>query len=160
MPSVQVHCSCGLAFALDAAQHARTRQLLDNGSPQLQQEIDVQKSRSCLASLMGDMTRNTIAAASQSGKPFSASTLQSMTATASAQAVAASFHPSDNTQLVQQLRKEISHPTTKVHLPVPINIGGNSTAAVDTRGLLSRKSSYREHNNRLLVDESAQLSQS
>lgn len=67
---------------------------------------------------MGDATRNTLVATSDSGKPFSTATLQSMTAIA--QAVASSVPSTDNLKLVRQLHEEIGRPTTKVHLPAPM----------------------------------------
>jgi hypothetical protein len=142
-------CQCSVAFTYNAAQIVQTKKLLDDSSVQLQQEIDIQKSRSVMASLFKEATNNTLLAALASGKQFSQQTLERMAATASVQSLAVNFDPNVHSSLVTAMRNEIGLPTTKVHLPVPIEVDGKMTTVLDTHSISGRKGVHRKNNNRL-----------
>jgi hypothetical protein len=152
-------CNCSMAYTPEAPQILRTKETLDKDAIQKQKAIEQQKSVSALASLIGQASTNTLATAIASGKKFSNQTIQEMSMTAAAQSLATMFDPNDNAALLQTLRKEVGRPTTKVSMPVPINIAGKSTDVFDTRSLSNRKANFRQENNRLSVknDGSASL---
>ena len=64
-------------------------------------------------------------------------------------AVSSGFNPNDHSSLVQALRNEIGPPTTKVHLPVPIQVNGKETSIVNTRALSNRFATHRQTINQL-----------
>lgn len=147
-------CTCDLAFAHDAAQALRTRQLLQSHKHQRQKEIDVQKSRSAFTSLSQDATTTAAQATLDSGKKLSVQTVQQMAGTASAQSVAANFDPALHHGFLRTIRSEIGQPTTKVQLPIPLtDASGNFTADIDTRNASGRKATHGKSNNRLTEGE-------
>jgi hypothetical protein len=122
---------------------------------QQKKEIDAQKSKSILASLLHEASVETVNAAIDSGKPYLRQTLQTMALTAGAQSLATNFVGTDHGSLVQMLRAALGNPTTKVHLPIPIMINGKSTSVIDTRVLSYRKANHCKNNNRLIGADQA-----
>jgi hypothetical protein len=61
---------------------------------------------------------------------------------------------SNNRQALQCVMwKEMGQPSTKVHLPVPINVGGQLVYEIDTRASGSKQFNHWEVNNRLSESE-------
>jgi hypothetical protein len=135
-------CSCSIAFTPDAPQIVCTQHRLNDHSFALRQTIDRDKSKAILADLMKDATNTLVRNALASGKPLLKETMgqTSMAGTASAQALAGGFDPTQHPALISAMRQEVGLPTTKVILPAPI-IGpnGNEINVFDMRQLSNQK---------------------
>ena len=96
---------------------------------------------------MNTGTQNAVSTAMSTGKQFSRQAISTMAATNSAIAVASGFNPNDHSSLINALRCEMGPPTTKVHLPVPIEVNGKETSMVNTRALSNQFATHRQTNN-------------
>ena len=143
-------CQCSLAYTYDAPHIVRTRQLLEQNSIQKQKDIEVSKSRSCLAGLIREAATASVASAMASGrKDLTTEKLNTLSMTAAAQSISHNFDPHDNVAFLNQVRKDIGRPSTTVQLPAPIVLNGKYVSEIDTRTINGTKATHRQENNRL-----------